>query len=148
MRRYLLVVLALALLWPVVAKAQPRRDRDSRDARGERIARTIRDCEDRTNDFRRAVERSWGRERHSGDELDRSSEKLERSLNRIKESWNRERNYERTRRSVGAAIDAGRDISRILRRHRLSRQVEREWGAIRSELNNLAEVFDQPRIRW
>ncbi len=142
------MVLALALLWPVVAKAQPRRDRGDRDDRGERIARVIRDCEDRTNDFKRAVDRSWGRERHSGDELDRSAARLERAMNRIRDSWNRDRDYRRTRGNVGAAIDAGKDVNRILRRHRLGSHVEREWGAIKSELTNLAEVFEQPRIRW
>jgi hypothetical protein len=147
MRKYLPLVVALALLWPVVSNAQPRRDR-GRDERGERIERVIRDCEARTNDFLRAVERGWGRERHSGDQLDRDAVRLERALNRIRESWNRDRDYRRTRGNVGAAIDAGRDINRILRHHRLGSRLDREWGAIRSELNNLAEVFEQPRIRW
>jgi hypothetical protein len=148
MKRYLLFVVALTLLLPVVAKAQRDRDRDDRrDSRGERIARVIRDCEERTNDFRHAVDRSWGGERHE-DELDRNAARLERSLNRIRDSWNRDRDYERTRRNVGAAIDAGRDVNRILRNHRMRSHVDREWGAIRSELNNLAEVFEQPHIRW
>ena len=145
MKRYLFAAVALLLALPVVAAAQPRRDRGGRDDRSERIGRTINDCEDRTNDFLRAVERSWGRERHNGDALDHNAQKLERSLNRIRDSWNRDH---RTRRNVGAAIDAGRDINRMLPQHRLGSQLDREWGAIKSELNNLAEVFDQPRIRW
>lgn len=150
MRRYLPLVVVLALLWPAVAKAQPPRDRGGRgrDDRSERIARVIGDCEARTNEFRRAVERAWGRERHNNDELDRNAARLERALNRIRDSWNREHDYRRTRANVGAATDSGRDIDRILRRHRLGPRVEREWGAIRSELNNLADVFEQPRIRW
>jgi hypothetical protein len=151
MKRYLPLLVALILLLPVVANAQyGDRDRDHdrrRDERGERIARVIRDCQDRTNDFRGAVNRSWG-ERHREDDLDRGAARLERSLNRIRDSWNRDRDYERTRRNVGAAIEAGRDVNRILRHHRAGPRLEREWGAIRSELNNLAEVFEQPRIRW
>jgi hypothetical protein len=146
MRKYLLLVLALALLWPAVAKAQPRRDRGS--DRNERIARVIRDCEERTNDFLQAVQRAWGRDSHSGDELDAAAAKLERALNRIREAWNRERDFGRTQRNVGAATDAGRDINRILRHHRLSRHLEREWEPIKRELNNLADVFEQPKIRW
>jgi hypothetical protein len=148
MRKYLLFVIVGAMLWPAMAMAQPRRDRDRRDERGERIDRVIRDCEARTNDFRQAVGRAWGRDRHNGDELDRAAERLERSLNRLRESWNRDRDYRRTRGNVGAAIDAGQDVNRILRRHRLSSRVGREWGGIRNELNNLAEVFEQPRVRW
>jgi hypothetical protein len=148
MKKYVLLVIALTLLWPAVAKAQPRRGRMGRDDQGERIARVIRDCEQRTNDFLQAVERAWGRERHSGDELDRGAVRLERALNRVRDSWNRDHDYRRTRGSVGAATDAGRDINRLLRRHRLNSRVEREWMAIRTELDNLAEVFQQPRIRW
>jgi hypothetical protein len=154
MRKYLPLVVALVLLWPVVANAQPRRDRDyrdhrdRRDDRSERIERVIGDCEARTNDFRQAVDRGWGRDRHNNDELDRSAAKLERALNRIRDSWNRDRDYRRTSRNVGAATDTGRDIDRILRRHRLGPHVEREWDAIKTELDNLAEVFEQPRIRW
>ncbi|HYM63001.1 MAG TPA: hypothetical protein VEZ11_19090 [Thermoanaerobaculia bacterium] len=138
--------MALALVWPVVAQAQ--RYGDERGERGERIDRVIRDCEGRTADFRRAVERLWGRERHEGDELDREAARLDRSLHRIRETWNRERDYRRTRSNVGAAIDSGREINRILRRHRFHERLQNEWEAIRHELNNLAEVFEQPRIRW
>jgi hypothetical protein len=148
MRRYLPLVVVLAMLWPAVAKAQPPRGRGGQDDRSQRIARVIADCEGRTNDFLRAVERAWGRDRHNGDELDRSAARLERALNRIRDSWNREHDYRRTRSNIGPAIDAGREINRILSHHRLGTHVEREWGAIRSELNNLADVFEQPRIRW
>ena len=150
MRRSLLFVVLLALLWPAVAKAQPPRDRGGRrgDDRGERIARVIRDCEERTNDFQRAVDRAWGRDRHSNDELDRNATRLERALNRIRDSWNREHDYRRTSGNVGAAIDAGRDVNRTLFRHRLGPRLGREWDAIKTELNNLADVFEQPHIRW
>ncbi len=141
------VVMALALLWPAVAKAQPRGGRGP-DGRDERIARVIRDCEDRTNDFLRAVEQAWGRDRHQGDPLDREAARLERTLNAIRDSWNRDHDYRRTRRLVGAATDAGRSVNRLLARHRVGPRVEREWTAIRAELNNLAEVFEQPKIRW
>jgi hypothetical protein len=152
-KKSLLVVIAALLLVPACASAQPpRRDRgrglrDDRD-RGERITRVIRDCEERTNDFLHAVDRGWGRERHSGDDLDRGAARLERALDRIRDSWNRDHDYRRTRGNVGAALNAGTDVNRIMRRHRLAPRVEREWIAIRNELNNLAEVFEQPRIRW
>jgi DNA repair ATPase RecN len=147
MRRYLQLIVVLALLLPVVAKAQSR-GRNGRDNRSERIAQVIRDCEQRTNEFLKAVEGAWGRERHTSDELDRTASKLERTLNRVRDSWNRDHDYGRTRGNIGAALDAGRDVNRTLSRHRLNQRVSREWGAIRTELDNLAEVFEQPRIRW
>lgn len=152
MKRYLPLVAALTLLWPAIVQAQHRDDRDDRYRddrhRGERIDRVIRDCEDRTDDFLRAVDRSWGRERHYHDELDREAARLERALNRIRESWNRDRDYRRTRINVGAAIDAGKGVNRILRYHRFRERLRDEWEGIRRELNNLAEAFEQPRIRW
>jgi|WetSurMetagenome_2_1015567.scaffolds.fasta_scaffold43260_2 hypothetical protein len=151
MKTYVALAMAVLLLSPVAANAQRRRglDRDRiRDARSERIAGVIRDCEDRTDEFLRAVERAWGTERHVGDQLDRDASRLERAMNRIRDSWNRDRDYNRTRGLVGTATGAGRDINRTLHRHRIAPRVEREWGAIRDELNQLAEIFDQPKIRW
>jgi hypothetical protein len=147
MKRHLLLIVMLALVFPVVAKAQSR-GRNRRDDRSERIARVIRDCEQRTNEFLKAVESAWGRERHNNDELDRNATRLERAMNRVRDSWNRDHDYGRTRGNIGAAINAGRGIDRTLSRHRLNVRVSREWGAIKTELDNLAEVFEQPRIRW
>ena len=146
MKRFLPFVLVLALLLPVVARAQ--RGRNNRDDRSERIAQVIRDCEQRTNEFLRAVESAWGRERHNNDVLDRNAAKLERALNRVRDSWNRDHDYGRTRGNIGAAINAGRDVNKTLSRHRLNQRLAREWGAIRNELDNLADVFEMPRIRW
>jgi hypothetical protein len=147
MRRYLQLIVVLALLLPVAAKAQ--RGRSGRgDDRSERIARVIGDCEQRTNEFLKAVESAWGRERHNNDELDLNAAKLERALNRVRDSWDRDHDYGRTRGNIGAAINAGRDVNRTMSHHRLSQHVSREWGAIKTELNNLADVFEQPRIRW
>jgi len=147
MRRYLQFIVVLALLLPVAAKAQSR-GRNGRDDRSERIARVIGDCEQRTNEFLKAVESAWGRERHNNDQLDRDAARLEQALNRVRDSWNRNHDYGRTRGNIGAAITAGRNVNRTLSHHRLGPRVTQEWGAIKTELDNLAEVFEQPRIRW
>ena len=144
MRKFMRLFLVLALLSPAAAHSQPQRGR----GRGERVARVIADCEERTNAFLQAVQKAWGRDSHGDDELDRNAARLERTLNRIREAWNRDHDFDRTRADVGAAIEAGRQINRTLAHHRLRSRVVREWGAIKGELNNLAEVFEQPRIRW
>ena len=46
------------------------------------------------------------------------------------------------------AISAGQDIQRAMSRHRLRGDVQREWSAVRRELNMLADVFREPPIRW
>jgi hypothetical protein len=156
MGKCLWLAVALALLSPAVSGAQPRRDADRRRGaeRAERIARVIADCERRTDEFLRAVERARQRDRRENrasvrdDDLTRAASRMERALNRIRDSWNRDRDFNRTRGHVGTATSAGQDVNRILRRHRLSSYVEREWAAIRNELNNLADVFDERPIRW
>jgi hypothetical protein len=153
MKKYVLLVVALVLLLPASSTAQRNRDRgpdrdSDRRARFERIARVIADCEARTNDFQTAVRRARERSRDRGDDFGRDATRLERALNKIRESWNREHDPEKTRAYLGDAISAGQDINRAMARHQLRSQVQREWNAIRSELNNLADVFGERRIRW
>jgi DNA anti-recombination protein RmuC len=145
-KKYMLLVLALVLLLPAASRAQRSRDRDS--DRRERIARVIADCEQRTNEFQRAVRNARERTRYRDDDLGRHATRLERALNKIRESWNREHDVARTRAYLGDAISAGRDINQTMARHELRSHVQKEWEAIRSELNNLAEVFGERRIRW
>jgi DNA anti-recombination protein RmuC len=148
-KKYLLLVLALVLLLPAASRAQSNRERDSdRRARFERIARVIADCEQRTNEFQRAVRSARERTRYREDDLDRHTTRLERALNKIRESWNREHDVEKTRAYLRDAISVGRDINQTMTHHELRSHVQKEWEAIRSELNNLAEVFGERRIRW
>jgi hypothetical protein len=42
----------------------------------------------------------------------------------------------------------GQDINRTMVRRRLNPDVQRQWDAVRGELNRLAEAFELPRIRW
>ena len=140
------VSLAVAAMLPGVAPAQPRHDR------GRDIARVIADCEERTNQFRRsfryALDRSAYRDSMREDELNRHADRLERAMNRVRESWNRERNPARTRRFVSEALSTSQDINRTILRGRLHPEIQKQWFAVRSELNRLAEVFDLPGIRW
>jgi len=50
----------------------------------------------------------------------------------------------RTREFVNDAISAGRDINRTMAARRLNPNVQRQWDAVRSELNRLAEAFELP----
>src|ERR1035437_3832711 len=45
-------------------------------------------------------------------------------------------------------IAAGQDINRTMVRRRMNPDVQRQWEAVRGELNRLAEAFELPRIRW
>jgi len=82
------------------------------------------------------------------EDLNRHAARLERAMNAVKDSWRSHRDPGRTRRFVSEAVATGQDINRTMVRARLHPNIERQWVAIRMELNRLAEAFDLPRIRW
>ncbi|MCX6625776.1 MAG: hypothetical protein NTY38_32875 [Acidobacteria bacterium] len=159
------VAIAVALLLAVGLDAQRNRDnrgrrddnrgpgdrRDNDDRRG-RVAGIVADLERRTDEFKGALRRALDRSRmdrtRREDDLNREASKLERAANRLHESWNADRDFERSRRNLAMAISAGQDIQRAMSRHRLRGDVQREWSAVRRELNMLADVFREPPIRW
>jgi hypothetical protein len=159
MKKTAIVLILAALVLPIGLSAQGYRDRDRRDHGGRdfeerrgRVSAIIADCERRTDELKVAVRRALDRSPLNGsqreDELNRDAAVLERALNRLRESWNADRDFERSRRNLGVALSAGRDINRTLGRHRLGGQLRREWDIVKGELNRLAEIFQEPKIRW
>ena len=150
MKKYIWTSVAVALLLPGILAAQPGYQR--REERGANISRVVADCEARTNQFRVSLRAALDRSALNGtqreDQLNVDAMRLERSMNRVREAWNRERDPGRTRRFVSDAIAVGQDINRTMARRRLNPDVQRQWDAVRNELNRLAEAFELPRIRW
>ena len=152
MKKFVWTSMAVALLLPGILAAQPRRDYPPRGGRGQDISRVVADCQDRAIQFRSslraALDRSALNGTHREDQLNTDAERLEHVMNRVREAWNREHDPGRTRHFVDDAISAGRDINRTMVRRRLNPDVQRQWDAVRGELNRLAEAFEVPRIRW
>lgn len=150
MKKYVWTSMAVALLLPGILAAQ--RDYPPRDRRGPDISRVVADCEERTNQFRVSLRAALDRSGLSGsqreDQLNVDALRLERAMNKVREAWNREHDPGRTRHFVDDAISAGQDINRTMVRRRLNPDVQRQWDAVRGELNRLAEAFELPRIRW
>jgi hypothetical protein len=144
-------VFVIALSGMVAAGQRPQ-DRGRPGDRVGRIGGVVADLERRTDEFqaalRRALDRSDLRRTGREDQLNRDAAQLARAMDRLKESWNRDHDQSRSRRNAAAAISAGRDLNRTMVRHRLRDSIQREWTAVRDELNRLAEAFDEPRIRW
>jgi len=152
MKKYVWTSIAVALLLPGVLAAQPQRGYPPRDGRTANISRVVADCEERTNQFRVSLRAALDRSALNGtrreDQLNVDAERLEHAMNRVREAWNREHDPPRTRDFVNEAISAGRDINRTMVARRLNPNVQRQWDAVRSELNRLAEAFELPRMRW
>jgi len=157
MKRTHIAALLTALLFAPGLGAQGYRDRgrpadrDFEERRG-RVTGIIADCERRTDEFKVALRRALDHSPLDGsrreDQLNRDAANLEKAMNRLRESWNADRDFERSRRHLGVALNAGRDLNRTLSHHRLRSGVQREWEIVRGELNRLAEVFREPKIRW
>lgn len=115
------------------------------------ITDIINRCEDRTDDFRKSLRRALNDSAldNSSREatLRRRADQLERALDRTGDSWNKDRDLDKTRRYVREALDAGRDINHTMRNWRLNYDVERDWQAIRSQLNALARAFRLSELR-
>jgi hypothetical protein len=142
--------MAVALLLPGILAAQ--RDYPPRGGRTANISRVVADCQDRVIQFRSSLRAALDRSALNGtqreDQLNVDAERLERAMNKVREAWNREQDPPKTRHFVDDAIAAGRDINRTMVARRLNPDVQRQWDAVRGELNRLAEAFELPRIRW
>jgi hypothetical protein len=153
MRKFLTIGVAcvLALSGLLAAERKPQ-DHGRPGDRVGRIGGVVADLERRTDEFqvalRRALDHSDLRGSGREDQLNKDASQLARAMDRLKESWNRDHDQGRSRRNAAAAISAGRDLNRTMSRHRLRDSVQREWSAVRDELNRLAEAFDEPKIRW
>ncbi|MBI5280605.1 MAG: hypothetical protein HY858_02900 [Candidatus Solibacter usitatus] len=145
------VLCALLLTLACSLSAQPRRGRAGAGGVAE-TTRIISDCERRTNTFKKTLDRALGRDnvrlgQGREDELNREASRLENQLDKAGDSWNRDHNPDSTRDHVRAAIAVGNDIDRAMRSNRMGPDAEREWAAVRAELNRLAQTFNLPRIR-
>jgi len=122
------ILLATALL------AQRPLDRPGGEAsaRLDLITRTIGDCQDRTDRFKRSL---------VDGQLSRNATRLAETLDRVDDTWKRERDIARTRGHVSDAIAAALQVDSDV-------SDNPEWLEVRAVLNTLAAQFSLPRIRW
>jgi len=153
MKKLLFFAVAMATLLAGSLRAQDDRPRhpDRREWIG-RISGIVRDCDQRATEFRVALARALDRSRLDGtrreDRLNEEARRLDAAISRLRESWNHDRDPERSRRHVREAIDSAREINWAIEKHVVHGQVQHEWDVLRAELSRLAEIFDEPRIRW
>jgi hypothetical protein len=150
MSRIALSAISIALVL-LPAEAQVRY-RGERGWQLEETTHIINDCERRTNAFkdtlRHAINESPLDHSRREEQLNRDADRLENALDYIGDSWNRDHDPGKTRRFVAQAIAVSRDINNTMIKWHLHPEAEREWDAIRAELNQLAATFGLRPIRW
>lgn len=111
----------------------------------------IRRVETRTDEFVRLFDRSLDRSRLDGtrreDNLNERARDLERATDDLRREFDRKESYFATRPEVARCLNLAGGIDNTLRRRRLGGQTERQWAMLRAELNELARVYNLPRVR-
>ena len=109
------------------------------------IQALVRDCERRSDDFRKQLDRALDRSSLDGtrreDRLNSEARRLENEIDRVKRELERREDFMDVRGNVAAALEAARDIDRTMRRRRLTKDAERAWRALTAELNVLADRY-------
>lgn len=141
-------ILLAAVMASTLCMAQPRRG----GASHAETTQIINDCERRTNNFKKTLDRALGRDnvragQQREDNLNDAAKRLENEMDKVGDAWNRDRNPERARDHVRVAIGFANDINRAMRKWRMGPDAESEWAAIRNDLNRLARTFGLQRVR-
>jgi len=141
------LALALALI-AALSSAQPRHAGGNIEA----TTRIINDCEQRTNKFKKTLDRALGRDNvRAGQgreaQLNENASRLENQMDKVGDSWNKDHDMSKTRAHVQAALALANDINRAMKSWNMGGDAESEWNTVRAELNKLAANFGLARIR-
>lgn len=154
--RIWLAVLVLSALPSVVAFAQP--------LPKARVGDLIRKVEDGVDEFRNYLDKRGDNARDaknnssrrgSGgksearkdtaektkDELDDALGDLNRSTNRLRRKFDATDTWMETKNEVESVVDDGRKINQYVARGNYGSEVARIWGALRSQINELARAY-------
>lgn len=146
-----LAAVCAVLLFSTGAGAQRYRAPRERGHTKAEVDRVIRRVETRSDAFMRLFDKSLDRSRLDGtrreDNLNESARNLERSLDELRREFDRRDRYAETRPEVARALNIAENINVALRRRRLGGETERQWALLRAELNELARVYNLPRLR-
>lgn len=118
----------------------------SRDQIGELIRTLERETTDFRRDFDRALDRSRLNNSSREDRVNSSMRRFERGMDQVRREFARRKDWWDIRDTVRSAMASARDVDLTMRNQRLDASVERDWLAIRRDLNELATRFGLPRL--
>jgi hypothetical protein len=115
------------------------------------VDRVIRRAEDRSDVFRKTVDRNLDHSRLNGsrteDRINAQVKQLENALDDLRSEFNRRDRWTDTRLNVERVMRQSDEVNSIMRKNRFTPQVEREWDLLRSDLNTLANVYSLRPLR-
>src|SRR5262245_56469169 len=115
------------------------------------VDRVIRRAEDRSDVFRKTVDRQLDHSRLNGsraeDRINARVKQLANALDDLRSEFNRRDRWADTRVNVERVMRQSDEVNSIMRGNRFNPQVEREWDLLRSDLNTLANVYNLRTLR-
>ena len=112
------------------------------------VERIIRRVEERSDAFRRVVDRSLDRSALNGtnreDNINEQIKQLENAIDDLRRDFDRVQTWQETRSQVQTVLNQADEVNGIVRRGRWRRGgvVKSEWALVRTDLNKLAGVYN------
>jgi hypothetical protein len=110
----------------------------------------IHNAETRSDFFVTEFDRSLDHSRLNGsareDQLNRRAKDLEGAFDNLRRRFDRTESYWATKAEVARCLNIATDINAAMRSHSFGPVTERNWAALRIELNTLARVYGVPGV--
>ena len=112
------------------------------------VERIIKRVEERSDEFRKVVDRSLDRSVLNGtnreDNINQQVKELENAIDTLRHDFDRANTWAETRSQVQRVMNEADEVNAIVRRGRWKRggPVKSEWALVRSDLNKLAAVYN------
>ena len=152
--RIFFVVAAACAVFTFAADADAQRRFRTPRERGytrDEVNAVIRRVETRTDEFVKLFDKSLDRSGLDGtrreDNLNDRAQDLEKATDELRREFDRKESYVATRPEVSRCLNIAGNIDNTMRRRRMGGQTERQWALLRAELNELARLYNLPRVR-
>lgn len=112
------------------------------------VERIIKRVEERSDEFRKVVDRSLDRSSLDGtnreDNINQQVKELENAIDKLRGDFDRAKTWEETREQVRNVLNESDEVNAIVRRGRWRRggPVKSEWALVRADLNRLFGVYN------
>lgn len=146
--RILLFTTALCSLMLVTREASAQGTDRGRFYTKSDVERIIKRVEERSDAFRKVVDRTLDRSALDGtnreDNINQQVKELENAIDKLRNDFKRANTWEETRGQVQTVMNEADEVNAIVRRGRWRRggAVKSEWALVRADLNKLAGVYN------
>jgi histidinol dehydrogenase len=114
------------------------------------VDRIIKNVEERTDRFVEQFDKSLDNSRLDGsrreDELNKKARQLETAVDELRREFDRNDSWAENKNEVRKCLNLAKEINTAMKNRKLGSATEKNWAAVRAELNTLARAYRLPRI--